>query len=86
VAPFWRYHRFVPSVQVKDVPPKVHKELKRRAALSGQSLQEYLLDLFIEETSHPTQAEVFARMRSHSGGRAPLADVVRFLREDRDSH
>jgi antitoxin FitA len=34
----------MPSVQIKDVPDEVHAVLRRRAALNGQSLQEYLLD------------------------------------------
>jgi hypothetical protein len=75
----------VPSIQVKDVPPEVHAELRRRAAAAGQSLQEYLRARLIEETSHPTLDEVLDRAGSRSGGRFTFDDVVEILREERDS-
>jgi plasmid stability protein len=33
----------MPSVQIKNVPPEMHRVLRLRAA-AGQSLQEYLLN------------------------------------------
>ena len=80
----------MPSIQVKDVPDDVHAALRRRAAAAGQSLQEYLLDLFKAEASHPTLDEVLDRVSNHVGGRSggsmPLDTVVRTIREERESH
>lgn len=54
---------------VKDVPDPVHAALRRRAALAGQSLQEYVLGHLTEEALAPTLDEVLDR----AGGRL---DVV----------
>ena len=40
----------MPSIQIKNVPEDVHLELRRRAALAHQSLQEYLLSRLIEDS------------------------------------
>jgi hypothetical protein len=92
MAPIWRQWRQygarlgeVPSIQVKDVPPEVHAELRRRAAAAGQSLQEYLRARLIEETSRPSLDEVLDRAGSRSGGHFTFDDVVEILREERDS-
>ncbi|HEC08777.1 MAG TPA: hypothetical protein ENI86_04295 [Acidimicrobiales bacterium] len=66
----------MPSVQVKHVPEDVHAALRRRAAESGQSLQEYLLGLLTRAASRPTLDEVLDRVERRSGGRAPFADAV----------
>ena len=47
----------------------VHAELRRRAALEGQSLQEYLLDRLIEVVQYPPLDEVLDRAGGRSGGR-----------------
>ena len=76
---------FMPSVQIKNVPPEVHRVWKHRAVEAGQSLQEYLLAKLIEEASVPTREEWLKRLESRSGGRAPTDEVVRLIRADRDS-
>jgi plasmid stability protein len=73
----------VPSVQIKDVPSGVHAELRRRAALAGQSLQEYLLELLRAETSHPPLDEVLDRAGGRSGGSVTFPATVEALRHDR---
>jgi hypothetical protein len=85
VAPFWRYRETVPSIQVKDVPDDVHATLRRRAALAGQSLQEYLLARLVEEANSPTLDEVLDRAGGRSGGRAGFKAAVKAVRGDRDS-
>ena len=79
----------MPSIQVKDVPDNVHAALRRRAAAAGQSLQEYLLDLFIQEASQPTLDEILDRVSGHVGGRSGGSlspeTAARILREERDS-
>jgi hypothetical protein len=74
----------MPSVQIKDVPTSVHAVLRRRAALSGQSLQEYLLHWLIEEAEMPTLDEVLDRAGSDSGGHFTSEETVSVLREERE--
>jgi plasmid stability protein len=59
-----RYRSDVASIQIRNVPPKLHRELKRRAAKRGVSLQEYLLGQIAELAETPTIDEVLDRMRS----------------------
>ena len=73
----------MPSVQIKNVPPDVHRTLRTRAAEAGQSLQEYLLARLVEDASRPTLEEVLRRVGERTGGRVTFADAVEALREDR---
>lgn len=85
MAPLWRYAARVPSIQVKNVPAEVHATFRRRAALAGMSLQEYLLAHLIDEATSPTVEEVLARAGERAGGRVPLPDAVRAVRAERDA-
>ena len=78
------YSLDMPSIQVKDVPIEVHATLRRRAAIAGQSLQEYLLERLVNDASTPTLGELFANVDQHSGGHVPLAEAAAAVREDRD--
>ena len=73
------------TIQVKNVPPEVHDTLRHRAIDAHQSLQEYVLNLLIEDARLPTLEEVLTRAGSHHGGRVTSAEVVAMIREDRDS-
>ncbi|HEX3794055.1 MAG TPA: hypothetical protein VHV57_06115 [Acidimicrobiales bacterium] len=75
----------MPSIQIKDVPEEVHRVLRSRAALFGQSLQEFLLGLLTEEAQSPTLDEILDEAGSLTGGYGSLEDGVRYIREDRDS-
>ncbi len=81
---FKRHNGAMPTIQVKNVPEDTHRVLRRRAADAHQSLQEYLLARLIAHASRPTLAEVLDRIEHRSGGRAPLRDITRMVREDRD--
>lgn len=89
LAPIWRYRSRMPSVQVKNVPPEVHAELQRRARRKGISLQDYLLGLLTEETSHLPLDEIFDRIErgegGRTGGRLSLEDAAAVIREERDA-
>ena len=61
------------TIQVKNVPEAVHAKLRRRSALAGQSLQEYLLARLVEQASRPSLDEVLSRAGSRAGGSAPFA-------------
>ena len=75
----------MPSIQVKDVPDDVHATLRRRAAATGKSLQEYLLERLTDDAQTPTLDEVLARAGGRSGGRAPLTSSAKSVRADRDA-
>lgn len=75
----------MPSIQVKDVPEDVHAVLRRRAAVAGKSLQEYLLGRLVEDARHPTLEEVLDRSSGRAGGSVPLEFAAEELRRDRDS-
>ena len=73
------------NVQIRGVPDDVHRRLKSQAALSGQSLNEYLLGRVTDLARTPTVPELAARIRergTHDG--PPSAAVVREGRAQRD--
>lgn len=79
----WRQNGAMPSVQIKDVPAEVHAALRRRAAASGKSMQEYLLERLTEEALTPTLDEVLDRAASRRGGSVPLKAAVAAIRAER---
>jgi plasmid stability protein len=74
----------MPSVQIKNVPDDVHRTLRTRAAANGQSLQEFLLALLVEEASHESLDEVLDRLE-HMPGRGSFTadDVLDAIHADR---
>ena len=77
-----RYRFVMASIQIRNVPPKLHRELKRRAAKQGVSLQEYLLGEITEMAETPTIDEVLDRMRSRDLNEMhpTSAEILRELR------
>jgi antitoxin FitA len=73
----------MPSVQIKNVPPKVHRVLRKRAAASGQSLQEYLLAQLTRQAETATLEEVLDRAGGRSGGSLGFDFATDSLRADR---
>lgn len=70
-------------IQIRNVPDEVHRKLKARAALGGQSLSDYLLGEMREIVARPTLDEMLARLRELP----PVvltADAADILREERD--
>jgi antitoxin FitA len=74
------------SIQIKGVPERTHSVLRQRAAAAHQSLQEYLLQLLIDEADQPTLDEVLDAAGRRSGGSFTFEEITEILREDRDSH
>jgi hypothetical protein len=72
-------------MQIKDVPSDVHRVLKRRAAVAGQSLQEFLLAHLTDYARKPTLDEVFKTIEQRTGGDISTAFAVEAQRADRDS-
>ncbi|MDE0161130.1 MAG: toxin-antitoxin system, antitoxin component [Acidimicrobiaceae bacterium] len=50
------------SLQIRNVPDELHRRLKARAALEGQSLSEYALGELRRAMQHPTRRELVERV------------------------
>jgi plasmid stability protein len=72
----------MPNVQIRGVPDEVHRRLKSQAALSGQSLNDYLLARMTDIAQLPTVGEVAARIREREPYTGPSSAVL--VRADRD--
>jgi len=70
------------NVQVRGVPEDVHRRLKSQAALSGRSLNDYLLDRMTDIAKLPTVPELAARIRERGPYAGPSSASL--IREDRD--
>ena len=71
------------NVQIRNVPPKLHRTLKARAAEKGLTLSDYLLGVVEREAALPTPAEIVERLRALPKPRldeAPSA-VIRRMRD-----
>jgi plasmid stability protein len=72
-------------IQIRNVPDALHRRLKARAALSGQSLSDYLLNEIRRAADRPTLDELRARLQGRSAvlpGESP-AQAVRAERDSR---
>jgi plasmid stability protein len=72
-------------IQIRNVPPDLHRKLKIRAAEEGLTLSDYLLREAERVAARPTLAELTERIRRRGLVRlsVPSADLIR---EDRESH
>lgn len=70
-------------IQIRNVPARIHRTLKARAALAGMSLSDFLLREIERVASRPSQEELLARLakrpRSHRG--PPVEEIVREARQ-----
>ena len=76
------------TVQIRNLDENAYGVLKRRAATSGQSLQEYLRMLLEEQASRPSNAELVDKLRADIGWNTgiTLDLIVEHQRADRDAH
>jgi hypothetical protein len=72
-------------IQIRNVPPDVHRKLKVRAAERGMSLSDYLLAEIQELARLPTPEEFKERLRSRPAIRLPEgerpSDIIRKMRD-----
>jgi plasmid stability protein len=54
----------VSSVQVKNVDPELHEQLRARAAAAGVPLGEYVLELIRRDLRAPSRRQWLAQVRS----------------------
>ena len=72
-------------IQIRNVPDKLHRQLKARAALEGTSMSQFILREIKKSLDRPSLEEVLSQITSQTEqqlNRTP-ADMVR---EDRSSH
>jgi hypothetical protein len=77
--------RMSKMIQIRDVPPWLHRELVRRAKARGQTLTQYLQGVLEREASRPAAEEVFARIhaRRRVALERPAAELIRGERAKR---
>ena len=68
------------NVLIRDLPEDVHRELRRRAEASGQSLQTYLSLQLARMVERPTSDELLERVARRASGRIGLEEAVADLR------
>ncbi len=72
-------------LQVRNIPERLHRELRKRAKRRGQTLTDYVQEILEREVARPPAEEVFDRIES----RAPVdldirvADIIRDERTER---
>jgi len=69
-------------IQIRNVPPELHKKLKAKAAAAGMSLSEYLLREVEEVAARPSLAEMLERLSKLPPIELPesAADIIREMR------
>lgn len=70
------------TLQVRDVPEVLSRELKIRAAASGRSLSQYLLDQLFAIVQAPTTAQVVEMIMQRE--RVEVSDPVDELHRGRE--
>lgn len=73
-------------LQIRNVPEDVHRSLKARAALEGQSLSDYALRELRKAIERPTRRELIERVQARTPAAPsaePAADAVRAERDIR---
>lgn len=72
-------------IQIRNVPPEVHRRLKAQAAMAGRSLSDYLLEEVRRLAELPTPEEMRARLKRLSPVETDIspAEAVRAERDSR---
>ena len=72
-------------IQIRNVPDKIHRKLKSRAALAGMSMSEYILQELKKSLERPTREELLDRLARlpEPKLRPSPAEVIRAERERR---
>lgn len=68
------------SITIRNVPDETHDELCARAALAGQSLQEYLLQEMIRLASKPDVAALMASVHARKQAMGTHLDTETILK------
>jgi antitoxin FitA len=71
------------TVQIRNLSDDAYAILRRRAAESGRSLQEYLRMRLEEEAFQPSLDEVLSAVRSELSSSVSMSDILAVQREGR---
>ncbi len=72
-------------LQIRDVPDEVRRTLEVRAAVAGQSLNDYLLELISSEVAQPVVGEVLERAgRRTERANTSAVGMIHSARTERD--
>ena len=63
-------------IQIRNVPPDVHRTLKARAAMAGTSLSDYLLREITRVARTPTAEELDARIAARGPTGVSSTDIL----------
>jgi len=72
-------------VQIRNMPPDLHRQLKARAALEGMSLSDYLLRELRNTLARPTLDEISKRLSNRRPVR-PRPGPAAAVRAERKNH
>lgn len=78
-----RYPQAMKTIQIRNVPERVHRTLRARAAASGVSLSDYALGELERVAERPPVADLLERAGARAGGASEDA-VVAATRSGRD--
>jgi antitoxin FitA len=70
-------------IQVRNVPDRLHRELKRRARSRGQTLTAYVEEILEREVSTPLPEELYARIRRRDPVEISPEEIAAAIRRDR---
>jgi hypothetical protein len=79
------YSTSMSNIQVKNVPEKLHAELRRRADEKGLTIRDYVLMLIEKDQRIPTKLQWLAEldaMRPEKLGRTSGVEAIRGAREE----
>jgi plasmid stability protein len=79
-----RIVRMARLLQVRNVPDRLHRQLKARAASENRSLSDYVLRELERMAARPTQAELMTRLARLTREALPVS-AAEILREERDA-
>ncbi|MGN6202576.1 MAG: FitA-like ribbon-helix-helix domain-containing protein [Solirubrobacterales bacterium] len=73
-------------IQIRNVPDQLHQDLKKRAALAGMSMSDYIKRELDRKSRKSTIREIGARSRGRSEGSTlttqKIVDIIRESRGD----
>ena len=72
-------------IQVRNVPDRLHRELRRRAKSRGQSLTAYIQEILERETARPDPEDIFAQIEARGPlvkGKVDFAALIRAERRE----
>lgn len=71
-------------IQIRNVPERLHRKLKMRAAQAGMSLTDYLLAEIRRVAERPTPEEMRARLFEQRTPVEPREAIVAAVRTERE--